>query len=238
MLWALIECSEEGVHMVHKPMQSKGEDKGCAQEYMGGTEINISEPVVKYCETVTSRSSHMCMAKSPNKLNRMYMEARPLEDGLAEAIDDGCVRAQEDAKVRSKVLVEKFGWDKERAKKIWCFGPDIVGPNMLLDATKAVQYLSEIKGSCIGAFQWVSKEGPMAEENMRGCAFEIADCVLHSDSTHRGTAAIMPCTRRSLCAAMLCGQPRMMEPIFLVEVTCPRPAVSGADLLISVSGYQ
>lgn len=29
--------------------------------------------------------------------------------------------------MRSKILSEEFGWDKELAKKIWCFGPDTTG---------------------------------------------------------------------------------------------------------------
>jgi translation elongation factor EF-G len=74
---------------------------------------------------------------------------------------------QEDVKIRGKKLVDDFGWDKDLTKKVWCFGPDTMGPNMLLDATKAVQYLSEIKDSCVGAFQWASKEGVMAEEVRR-----------------------------------------------------------------------
>ena len=39
---------------------------------MGGAAINVSDPVVSYRETVTSRSSHTVMAKSPNKHNRIY----------------------------------------------------------------------------------------------------------------------------------------------------------------------
>lgn len=61
---------------------------------MGGAAINVSDPVVSYRETVTSRSSHTVMAKSPNKHNRIHMEARPLEDGLAEKIDEGEIGAQ------------------------------------------------------------------------------------------------------------------------------------------------
>jgi elongation factor 2 len=61
---------------------------------MGGAAINVSDPVVSYRETVTSRSSHTVMAKSPNKHNRIYMEARPLEEGLAEKIDEGDIGAQ------------------------------------------------------------------------------------------------------------------------------------------------
>ena len=98
---------------------------------------------------------------------------RPMEEGLAEAIDDGKVGPRDEPKARSKILVDDFGWDKDLAKKIWCFGPDTTGPNMLTDVTKGVQYLNEIKDSCIAAFQWASKEGVVCEENMRACVAEV-----------------------------------------------------------------
>jgi elongation factor 2 len=62
------------------------------------------------------------MSKSPNKHYHLYFEARPLEEGLAEAIDDGHIGPRDDPKVRSKVLAEEFGWDMDLTKKIWCFG--------------------------------------------------------------------------------------------------------------------
>ena len=80
-----------------------------------------------------------------------------MEEGLAEAIDDGRVGPRDDPKTRSKILSEEFGWDKDMAKKIWCFGPDTTGPNMFTDITKGVQYLNEIKDSCVAAFQWATK---------------------------------------------------------------------------------
>ena len=98
---------------------------------------------------------------------------RPMEDGLAEAIDEGKVGPRDEPKARSKILVDDFGWDKDLAKKIWCFGPDTTGPNMLTDVTKGVQYLNEIRDSCIAAFQWASKEGVVCEENMRACVAEV-----------------------------------------------------------------
>ena len=48
------------------------------------------------------------------------VQARPIEDGLAEAIDEGRVGPRDDPKIRSKILAEEFGWDKDLAKKIWC----------------------------------------------------------------------------------------------------------------------
>lgn len=102
---------------------------------------------------------------------------RPMEDGLAEAIDEGKVGPRDEPKARSKILVDDFGWDKDLAKKIWCFGPDTTGPNMLTDVTKGVQYLNEIRDSCIAAFQWASKEGVVCEENMRACVAEVRPLV-------------------------------------------------------------
>lgn len=85
------------------------------------------------------------------------MKARPLEEGIAEAIDEGRIGPRDDPKTRGKILSEEFGWDKDQAKKIWCFGPDTTGPNLMTDVTKGVQYLNEIKDSCVAAFQWATK---------------------------------------------------------------------------------
>jgi elongation factor 2 len=92
---------------------------------------------------------------------------------------------------------------------------------------KGVQYLNEIKDSCVAAFQWATKEGVMADENMRGIKFELYDVVLHTDSIHRGGGQIIPTCRRVLYAAALTAQPRLLEPVFLVEIQAPEGALGG-----------
>ena len=52
--------------------------------------------------------------------DRLYFTARPMEDGLAEAIDEGKIGPRDDPKARSKILADEYGWDKDLAKKIWC----------------------------------------------------------------------------------------------------------------------
>ena len=59
-----------------------------------------------------------------------------------------------DPKTRGKRLMEEFEWEKEDTVKIWCFGPENAGPNMVVDTTKAVQFMNEIKESMVSAFQW------------------------------------------------------------------------------------
>jgi len=64
--------------------------------------------------------------------------AEPLGDELTKAIEDDEVSSKEEVKGRAKKLSEKYIWDKNEALKIWAFGPETSGPNILLDASKGV----------------------------------------------------------------------------------------------------
>jgi len=197
------------------------------QEDHAGVPLKISDPVVSFRETVTAESDQMCLSKSPNKHNRVYMKAVPMEQGLAEDIDKGNVSARDDFKIRARFLADTYGWDVTEARKVWCFGPETTGPNVLMDVTKGVQFMSEIKDSCVAAFQWASKEGVLCEENMRGCKYQIHDVTLHADSIHRGGGQMIPVTRRVIYASQLTASPTFLEPIFLVEIQCPESAMGG-----------
>merc|ERR1712072_243041 len=107
-------------------------------------------------------------------------------------------------------LADDFEWDINQARKIWCFGPETMGPNMFVDCTVGVQYLNEIKDHVVSAFQWASKEGAMAEEPMRGIRFDLFDVTMHADAIHRGAGQIMPTARRCMYACMLTAQPSLM----------------------------
>merc|ERR1711988_601245 len=189
--------------------------------------LKKSDPVVSYRETVSEESSQMCLSKSPNKHNRLFMRAVPMPDGLAEDIDSGEVNPRDDFKVRARYLAEKYEYDVTEARKIWCFGPETTGPNIFVDCTKGVQYLNEIKDSCVAGFQWASKEGVLCDENMRSVRFNLYDVALHADAIHRGGGQIIPTARRVLYACVLTAEPRLMEPVYLVEIQCPENAVGG-----------
>lgn len=197
------------------------------EEDHAGIPIKKSDPVVSYRETVQSESDRTCLSKSPNKHNRLFMRARPMPDGLAEDIDNGNITPRQEMKERARYLADKYEYDATEARKIWTFGPDGLGPNLVIDCTKGVQYLNEIKDSVVAGFQWATKEGVLSEENMRGVRFDIHDVTLHTDAIHRGGGQIIPTTRRVLYACMLTAEPRLMEPIYLVEIQCPENAVGG-----------
>jgi len=165
--------------------------------------IKKGDPVVSYKETVVGESSQVCLSKSPNKHNRLHCTAAPLGDELSNDVEDDKIGAKQDPKERARKLQDDYEWDPNDAKKIWCFGPDTSGANMLVDVTKQVQYLNEIKDSMEAAFQWATKEGALTDENMRGIRFNIHDVTLHADAIHRGGGQIVPTARRVFYASQL-----------------------------------
>jgi len=178
------------------------------EEEFAKCEIIKGDPVVTYKETVTEESSQMCLSKSPNKHNRLFMKAFPLSDELSDLIEKGDCGPKAETKERSKILVDDFEWEKSDTQKIWCFGPDNNGPNLLVETAKGVQFLSEIKDSYEAAFQWATKEGVLCDENMRGIRFNIYDVTLHTDAIHRGGGQIVPTARRVLYACELTAMPK------------------------------
>jgi elongation factor 2 len=197
------------------------------QDDFMGTEVKISDPVVSYRESIAAHTSMTALSKSPNKHNRLYIEAEPLGDELCQAIDDARITSRDEAKPRARILADEFGWDVSEARKIWAFGPDTSGPNIFTDATKGVNYLAEIRDSVVAGFQWATKQGPFCDEQMRGCKFQLMDVVLHADAIHRGMGQIMPTARRAMFACMYLAEPIMVEPVFLVDISVPQDAMGG-----------
>merc|ERR1719263_2171127 len=224
----LVQCitEESGEHIIAGCGELHVEIclKDLIEEY-AKCDIKQGDPVVTYKEVITEESSQMCLSKSPNKHNRLFLKGGPLGDDLALKIESEELGPKTDPKQRGKELVEKFEWDKTDTQKIWCFGPETTGANMLVDTAKGVQFLNEIKDSMEAAFQWATKEGAMCDENMRGCRFNIHDVTLHADAIHRGGGQIIPTARRCFYACELTGAPALQEPIFLVEIQTPDDVV-------------
>jgi len=104
---------------------------------------------------------------------------------------------------------------------------------MLVDVSRGVQYLVDIKDSFNSAFQVVSESGILADEVLRNVRFNILDATLHNDAIHRGGGQIIPTARRVMYACELTAKPQLMEPIFLCEITCPTTAMSGVYQCLS-----
>jgi elongation factor 2 len=202
--------------------------KDLQDDFMKGAPIRISDPVVSFSETVTEKSTCDVIGKSPNKHNRIYLRAEAMNPEVVKAIDAKEITMEQELKARARNMADNFGWDVTEARKIWTFGcpPDAIA-NILVDTTKAVQYLSEIKDSMVGAFIQASACGVLCEEAMRGIRFNLMDITMHADAIHRGAGQIMPPTKRAMYACQLNSGPAILEPMFLCDITVPMPALNG-----------
>ncbi len=181
-----------------------------------GLEIETSEPLVVYRESITSEGGPI-EGVSPNRHNRLKFAVEPLEPEVTEALDEGEVFDKQDKNPRAKKLRE-LGWETRPAKNVIA----IEGQNILVNETKGIQYLREIEEYMGDAFRNAIEEGPLMNEPSRGVKVKLTNAKLHEDTIHRGPAQIMPATRRSIHAAMLEADPTVLEPLLKVEVRTPQ----------------
>jgi len=199
-------------------------------DFMKGAPVKVGQPVVSFNETVSEETPLDVIAKSPNKHNRVYLRCHPMEGGkeLVKELDDKTITMEMEMKGRARRMADEFGWDVTDARKVWTFGcpPDAMG-NVLVDSTKAVQYINEIKDSCVGAFIQASAAGILCDEAMRGIRFDIKDVTMHADAIHRGAGQIMPPMKRAMYACQIKSGPRLLEPMFVADITVPANALAG-----------
>ncbi|XP_046349989.1 116 kDa U5 small nuclear ribonucleoprotein component-like [Haliotis rufescens] len=200
-------------------------------------DIKVADPVVSFCETVVETSSLKCFAETPNKKNKLTMIAEPLEKGLAEDIENEVVQITWPRKKLGEFFQTKYDWDLLAARSIWAFGPDAMGPNILVDDTLPSEVdksvLGLVKDSIVQGFQWATREGPLCDEPIRNVKFKILDAMIAGEPIHRGGGQIIPTARRVAYSAFLMATPRMMEPYNFVEVMAPADCVSAVYTVLA-----
>ena len=182
-----------------------------------GVDINTSEPIVVYRETVAGKTANPVEGKSPNKHNRLYLEVAPLEDSIFQALQNGDIK---EGKIKDKEEAQKFiehGLDKEEARRVW----DVYNKSLFINMTRGIQYLDEIKELVIEGFESALEEGPVANEIAMGMKFTLVDAKLHEDAVHRGPAQILPAIRNAIKGGMMMADPTLLEPVQKVFINTP-----------------
>ncbi|XP_074587546.1 110 kDa U5 small nuclear ribonucleoprotein component CLO-like [Curcuma longa] len=207
------------------------------RELYSEVEVKVADPVVTFCETVVETSSMKCFAETPNKRNKITMVAEPLEKGLAEDIENGVVNIDARQRDISDFFQKRYDWDLLSARSIWAFGPDKQGPNILLDDTLPSEVdknlLNSVRDSIVQGFQWGAREGPLCDEPIRNVKFKILNASIAPEPLHRGGGQIIPTARRVVYSAFLMANPRLMEPVYYVEIQTPIDCVSAIYTVLS-----
>lgn len=200
------------------------------RELYADVEVKVADPVVSFCETVVETSSLKCFADSQNKKVRLTMVAEPLDKGLAQDIETGVVSLEWPRKKVTTFFQDKYDWDVLAARSVWAFGPDKTGPNCLLDDTLSGEVdknlVGAIRESVVQGFQWGAREGPLCDEPMRNVKFKLTDAVVPEKPFERGGGQVIPTVRRSCLSSFLMATPRLMEPVYYVEIQTPADCIS------------
>lgn len=193
------------------------------QQRTGGIPIETSPPIVVYRESI-KRTAGPVEGKSPNKHNRVYISIEPLDETTLKLLADGKVYEDQDWRTRAKILRGEANWDSNEARGIWAIDEHL---NILVDVTKGVQYLRDIKDTIISGFRWAMEAGPLCQEPIRGVKVKLVDAMVHEDPAHRGPAQIMPATKDAIFAAFLMAEPILLEPLLKIEAKVPQEFLSG-----------
>ena len=204
-------------------------------------DIKVSDPVSRFCETVVETSALKCYAETPNKRylpgsneltfrNKITMIAEPLDKGIAEDIETGRVSIKQPARLVGKYFQDNYNWDLLASRNIWAFGPSDNGPNILVNDTIPSEVdktlLNSIRENVKQGFQWATREGPLCDEPVRNVKFRLLDATIADQAIYRGGGQIIPTARRAAYSSFLTATPRLMEPVYSVEVQAPSDCVS------------
>lgn len=188
-----------------------------------GIELLASPPIVVYRETCTKRAGPV-EGKSPNKHNAFYVEVEPLPRAIYEAMVRGELPSTKELKKKDLDFIKKLrdmGLEEKDIKGLEA----VYEKNLLVDATKGIQYLNEAMELIKQSFKEVANEGPLGREPCSGTILRITDAKLHEDAIHRGPAQVIPAVRQAIKNALLMGGATLLEPRQIIMINSDHESV-------------
>ncbi len=194
-----------------------------------GVPIISSKPIVVYRESVNSRAGPF-EGVSPNRHNRFYFEVEPLEKDILNAIEQGDISVHGKIENKNELAKElqELGMDKDESKNIVTFEED----NVLIDATKGIQYLHETMELIVDGFEEAIDEGPLARETCKGVKVRLVNAKLHEDAIHRGPAQVIPAVKNAIYGAMCQAGRVLLEPKQKVFIDVPAEQMGNVSVEI------
>ena len=182
-----------------------------------GIDIVVSNPIVVFHETICKESPTV-EAKTPNKHNKFFISVKPIPKEILQKLIESKIEGK--IRPKDKELIDKLveiGFDRDDAKRIWC----VHNNNVLIDKTRGIIALFEVKEMIIDAFKSAMDEGPLAKEKCFGIQVILHDAVLHEDAIHRGPAQVLPAVTKGIYACIMQADPVIYEPKQKLTIVVP-----------------
>lgn len=188
-------------------------------------DVETSPPIVVYHEAIKGESE-VLEAKSPNKHNKFKIKVSQTPSEISEKLlESGFEGKIKPKHAESIEKLKEHGFDTDTSRKVWA----INGTNVLVDRTRGIQALNEIRELVIQGFNDAMNAGPLAKEKCQGVFFELMDATLHEDSIHRGPAQVLPAITRGIYACMLQAETELFEPKQTLTITVPEEQMGSAS---------
>ena len=186
-------------------------------QYSGGIQLATSSPIVAYRESILEQGK-VVMTKSPNNHNSFWVQVKPLENKIIELMENGELTENMEQKQIENKLQKKAKFPTVEAKNVWALDEH---RNMLVDLTRNVRNLHEVKDSVISGFHWACRTGPLCEEPLRRVKTELLDAQIHDDPKKREPQQVMRAISRAILGSALKAKPVLLEPIYKINVSVP-----------------
>ena len=226
-----IEINEEtGEHLMHGMGELHLEIIENRIKSEKGVDIKTSPPIVVYREAITKEGQES-EGKSPNKHNRLYFTAEPLDDDLAKAVQDDKIPSGR-FKKKDPAVIDAFrelGWDAKAANNVKAQ----IDGNIFVDGTRGIVQINEIMEMVLDMFKDVMHAGSLAKEPCINMMITLNDCKLHEDAIHRGPAQMYPAVREGIRAAIMTAGPVLFEPLQIMRIETPGDHMGDVSKLIS-----
>ncbi|MCK9292511.1 MAG: elongation factor EF-2 [archaeon] len=192
--------------------------------------ITVSPPIVVYYEAIT-KASPVIEGKTPNKHNKFKITVEPIEaeilENLRKVKHNGKLRPNKDLDIVKKL--QEAGFSIDDSKNVWV----INNHSVLINRTKGIQNLNEVRELIIEAFIDATNEGPVAKEKVSGIVVSLEDVTLHEDAIHRGPAQVLPAMTRAIYAGVLYGDYILLEPKQKLTVSVPQDFMGAVSKVLS-----
>lgn len=189
-----------------------------------GVRITPSQPHVPFCETVaTSASEQGALACVGAPMHSMIgMTAASVEQQLAQQLEYGEIETSPKGQLQLWTTLRRdYHWDIVSARGILAFGPhQTKGSNVLVDdlideeTTVTRDNRRSHLGAIVKGFQSATRSGPLCEEPMRNVKFMLT----HVSAAEGREAALAMNSKAVVRQAFFGGRPRLMEPLYSVEI--------------------
>ncbi|KAL6121031.1 hypothetical protein NUSPORA_02123 [Nucleospora cyclopteri] len=205
------------------------------ENFYAKCKFDVEKPQVRFYEGFCGSVEQPKMTKSANKHNRIYMTCEPLSEIIVKNVEEVNIK---DPKQRNAKFREVLKIEEEWVKKIMFFAPEAEPFNLMVDESKGIQYLNEVKDHIYEGFKNATKEGPLVGEVVKGGRFNLTDLVLHADAIHRGANQMVRPVEQLIRGLIISASPVLYEPIFKCTLVVPEEYATACEGVIKTNrGY-